>query len=372
MILEGWPDNQTEIPIELRKYWTYREQLSCHEGLIFKNDRLLIPKSMVKLIFKHCHLSHKGVEGTLRLARDYVFWPGMTKDVYVEVTNCKLCRKKQKDKQEEAILLQVPERPWSQIASDIFHLNEKDYLVIADTYSGYFDFAELKNMISAAVIKTLKKWFAAHGIPDELLTDNGSQYNSEEFRKFRDTWQFKHRFSSPNFPRSNELAETYVQEAKNLLTKCLEESSDIYLALLHHRNTPRQNIGSPVQRLMGRRTRTLLPSTEKLLLPKVIEGVKENMTRLIEKEKEYADKNKKEPVEFPVGKNILYRKSHREWLPATVVENQEPPRSVVMETPDGKRYRRNSWFIRKTLSPRYRKSHRSINKPPQLRWSIRT
>ncbi|KAJ8896137.1 hypothetical protein PR048_001480, partial [Dryococelus australis] len=43
--------------------------------------------------------------------------------------------------------------------------------------------------------------------------------------------------------------------------------TDTMLALLHHRNTPREKLGSPSQRIMGRRTRTLLLTSEKLLQP---------------------------------------------------------------------------------------------------------
>ena len=56
------------------------------------------------------------------------------------------------------------------------------------------------------------------------------------------------------------MAEKGVQIAKSLLTKAKESGQDPYLALLDYRNTPRDDIlGSPVQRLFGRRTKTLLP-----------------------------------------------------------------------------------------------------------------
>lgn len=43
-----------------------------------------------------------------------------------------------------------------------------------------------------------------------------------------------------------------------MLQKCALDNSDIPLALLHHRNTPRSDpIGSPNQRLMSRASRTI-------------------------------------------------------------------------------------------------------------------
>ncbi len=63
-------------------------------------------------------------------------------------------------------------------------------------------------------------------------------------------------------------AEKAVQTVKSLLCKAHAERKDYHLALLDFRNTP--NIGSPAQHLMGQRTKTLLPTTQKLLIPKTI------------------------------------------------------------------------------------------------------
>lgn len=298
---------------------------------------------------KTAHLSHKGVEGTLRLARDNVFWPEMAKDITNFVNACKSCNKVQKDNPMEPIIIQrVPERPWSIVATDLFHLNGKDYILIADAYSGFFDFKELSNISSSMVIKCLKSWFSTFGIPDIVQSDGGKQYTSEEFKTFCTEWSFDHRISSPHFPRSNGLAERYVQEAKNLMKKCLQDGTDIQLALLHHRNTPRLDLGSPCQRLMNRRTKTLLPTNEKLLLPKIIRKVTKSLRTLKEKEKKQADKGKREIKTYKTGEDVLLRLEHNNWTPAMIVTPAEKPRSYIVETKDAgcKRYRRNAWHIK--------------------------
>ena len=51
----------------------------------------------------------------------------------------------------------------------------------------------------------------------------------------------------------------------------MDDNSDPHLALLEFRNTPiNDRLGSPTQRLMGRRTKTLIPTSETLLCPKTI------------------------------------------------------------------------------------------------------
>ena len=57
------------------------------------------------------------------------------------------------------------------------------------------------------------------------------------------------------------------------MKKAKKDNEDVYLAVLDYRNTPTQGSeSSPAQRLMSRRTKTLLPTTAKLLTPRVVEN----------------------------------------------------------------------------------------------------
>ena len=67
----------------------------------------------------------------------------------------------------------IPDRPWSKISADLFQLDGNSYLVMVDHYSDYIDLESLNTNTSAnTVIRAMKRQFARHGIPDELLTDN--------------------------------------------------------------------------------------------------------------------------------------------------------------------------------------------------------
>ena len=64
------------------------------------------------------------------------------------------------------------------------------------------------------------------------------------------------------------MAESAVKTAKRILHKAKENDKDAFLAVLAHRNTISQGVGqSPGQRMLDRRTRTLLPTTKALLVP---------------------------------------------------------------------------------------------------------
>ena len=119
------------------------------------------------------------------------------------------------------------------------------------------------------VIGKLKAHFAHCGCPETGVSDNGLQYASAEFATFSKEWDFEHTPSSPGNSQSNGQAESAVKMAKKLLRKAIDTKSDVQLAILDHRNTPSQSHDiSPAQRLLNRRTRTLLPTAGSLLQPR--------------------------------------------------------------------------------------------------------
>jgi transposase InsO family protein len=125
-------------------------------------------------------------------------------------------------------------------------------------------------MSASSLVKCLKKSFATHGVPKILLSDNGTNYVSQEFSDFASEWGFQHVTSSPLYPKGNGKAEATVKIAKTLMKKCKHDKSDFYLALLQLRNSPNTpHKFSPVQRLMSRRTRSNFPVTTQLLTPAI-------------------------------------------------------------------------------------------------------
>jgi len=274
----------------------------------------------------------------------------MSQDISNFIALCEVCQTTAKNKPPEPLLLRpVPQRPWETVATDIFQLGTNHYLIIADSYSGFVDYKHLTSLSSTAIISTLKYWFSVHGIPDFVDSDGGSQFTSSEFTEFARDWQFQHRISSPHFPRSNGLAERNVATVKDLLIKCAKDKTDPYLALLNWRNTPRSaSLPSPNERLMSRRTKTLLPASQESLLPKVTPNVPSALEEAREKQKSYADRVASPQLPFEKGETVLVREGNRHWTLARILEKLPEPRSYRIETQSGQIFRRNSSFLRHT------------------------
>jgi len=93
----------------------------------------------------------------------------------------------------------------------------------------------------------------------ELITDNNA-FNSAEFRRFAEQYDFKHTTSSPHYAQANGRSEASVKVCKQLMEKAIEDREDPHLALLAWRNTPSEHLGqSPAELIFGRRTRTHMP-----------------------------------------------------------------------------------------------------------------
>ena len=350
-VRNGWPDTQTQVDKDIRVYWSFRDELSVYNGIIFKGEQMIIPSSMRDDMLSQIHRSHLGITLCQNRAKDVIYWPGMLKDIENIVKKCQTCNELQYNNQKEPLIPEeVPEKPWQKVGTDLFELDGEHYIVIVDYYSGFFEISTLSDQTSETTIKHMKSQFARHGIPEIVVSDNGPQYTSHDFEKFKLTYGFSHITSSPKHPKSNGMAENSVKIAKRLLKKAKLDGQDPYLALLDYRNTPRDNkLGSPAQRLFGRRTRTTMPIKDSLLVPKQIPNVKSELEKKRGVQKSYHDKSaKKLPVLHP-GDTVRYKSQPSSTWKQGLISHKHPnPRSYVIKTADGKTLRRNRVLIRKT------------------------
>ena len=102
---------------------------------------------------------------------------------------------------------------------------------------------------AAKTITALREMFARYGLPEQVVTDNGLQFTSTEFRQFLTTNGVKHILCSPYHPSSNGAAERLVQTVKQVLKAGCQkgESFEQLLAsfLLQYRTTPHATTGVP-------------------------------------------------------------------------------------------------------------------------------
>lgn len=349
MTLKGWPTHRALAPKDILPYWTFRDEISYSSGLMFKASKIIVPDQLRQEVLKKIHESHLGVVKCKERARDILYWPNMSAQIEKMVLQCEVCNQHRNSNQREPLLSHpIPNRPWARVGTDLFHYNGSEFLLCVDYFSKFPELMKLKDTTSHRVILAIKSMFARHGIPDVLISDNGPQYASADFKELAESWEFKHITSSPTHAQSNGQAERTVQTIKNLLKKTENGKGDSYISLLEYKNTPLDNVGlSPAQLLMGSQLKGKLPTSTSLLTPDGSERVHQRLTERQHKQKLYFDRQTKTLPDLREGENVRMQRGES-WQPAMVLHKHEQPRSFVVRTPDGRVYRRNRKHLRKT------------------------
>ena len=118
----------------------------------------------------------------------------------------------------------------------------------------------LPSATSHHTIAKLRAIFVTHGIPEIIVSDNGTAFTSSEFKEFTLRNAICHITSAPYNPSSNGLAERYVQTFKSAMMKDIANLEDLQAQLSRflfcYRSTPHSITGiPPAQLLNGRRLR---------------------------------------------------------------------------------------------------------------------
>ena len=182
----GWPIHMNSIfRSELRDYFVMRSELSESRGLLLYRNRVVVPETLRSEILRNIHDGHLGLAKCRARAQDSVWWPGITQDICNLINHCEFCQTHRQSQQREPLkYTPLPSRPWQRIAADLCELDGKHFLVVIDYFSRFIEIAFLPSITSAQVIGKMKNMFARWGIPEELVSDNGTQFTSEAFHLF--------------------------------------------------------------------------------------------------------------------------------------------------------------------------------------------
>ena len=84
----------------------------------------------------------------------------------------------------------VPPEAWHTLGSDLSMWNNQQYLLIMDYFSNFLIIKKLPNITFSTVINHMKSICEEYGIPEKLVTDAGTQYTSDDFRRFSEVYGF--------------------------------------------------------------------------------------------------------------------------------------------------------------------------------------
>ena len=312
-----WPEPEDLAP-ELQPFYSRRAELSTEEGYLLWGIRVVIPEKFIMQLLNELHSDHPGMVRMKSLARQHIWWPNIDQEVETLVRRCQVCQDMQpKDHQAEPNPWRWPSKPWHRIHIDFAgpFLGEM-FLLVVDAHSKWPEVHRMKKTTSEYTIEKLRQVFASHGLPTELVSDNGPQFVSSEFERFLKQNNVQHILSPPYHPSTNGEAERFVQTFKRAMkTKIKQKASwntKICEFLLSYRTTPNTTTKkTPAEMMVGRNLRTRLDAVH----PKMSERIQRQTTP------------GKPTRHIEVGEPVLardYRHQKETWISGVVLTKLSP------------------------------------------------
>ena len=91
VIRHGWCNLKQNVPLSIRAFWPFRDELVVDNSIIFKGTKVVIPKSMRTLMLQRIHTNHQGPDACVRWAQDVIFLPGMASEIWHLASQCSTC-----------------------------------------------------------------------------------------------------------------------------------------------------------------------------------------------------------------------------------------------------------------------------------------
>lgn len=286
-VMKGWGSHITP---EIKKFHTLGAMLTMEDGCLLYGSRVIVPKALQESIIILLHANHAGMLKMKQLARRFVFWFGMDKDIELCVQSCEPCQLMTKDKpNKEYGEWPEPRFPFDRVHGDFFHFHDHSFFILIDAYSRWLEVKMMTKTDAVNVIRELESFYSMFGYPTTFVCDNGPPFGSFGLKKHFETKGIELKHSPPYHPQSNGIVERAVQTTKNVLKKFVLEhgfsklqiAEDIKKFLRIHRNSPTtENELVPAYKIFNFVPRTELTSLrvnfeEELTLNKKIEFKKD-------------------------------------------------------------------------------------------------
>ncbi|XP_075732178.1 uncharacterized protein K02A2.6 isoform X2 [Rhipicephalus microplus] len=268
-ILHGWPKSAKQLEETMRPFFDRKLELSVAHGLVYWGHRVVIPEKARDRLLKLLHETHQGSSGMKAVARSKFWWPRLDRDIEALSAGCTNCAQNM-PMPAAAPPVNWPKtnEKWSRLHVDFAGpIAGKMILVAVDAHTKWIEAVPVKHATTTSTITCLRAMFSRFGVPRTIVSDNGTQFSSQDFATFVAKNNIMHLKTAPFHPQSNGAAERAVRTIKDGLRKMREGNLEDNLVrlLFNYRRTPQKTGKSPSELLLGFQLRSRLdacfPST---------------------------------------------------------------------------------------------------------------
>ena len=255
-----------QIPDE---YKTYYKQLSTRFGVVFYDDRIIIPKSLRTTIIMLLHKGHAAINKMTTAAKPF-WWPRMTRDIQQKCDVCFPCKMAGKNIKPQIPMTEINYLPPVEKTNQEIQLDfigpkrskhRRFYILLSiDRYSRWPAACICESPTGKTAKNFLEQYITLNGLPQTIRTDKGTAFTGKEFREICKSLNIKLIYGTPYIHTPTGLVERGIRTLKEYLRKNLEEGYNINEALSRSLNVMRTTVHSsiketPFERHYGRKPR---------------------------------------------------------------------------------------------------------------------
>ena len=236
-------------------------------------EQLVLPTKCRQAVLKLAHeiplSGHLGKEKTRKRILRRFFWPSVYRDVERFCASCPVCQKTAPRGSDKAPLVPLPiiSEPFRRIGMNIVgplprsKSGHKYVLVLCDYATRYPEAVPLKSIDAENIAEKLVEVFARVGIPEEILTDQGSNFVSQLLAELYRLLHVRPIRTSPYHPQTDGLVVRFNRTLKEMLRKTASiEGRDwdklLPYLLFAYREVPQASTGFlPFELIYGREVR---------------------------------------------------------------------------------------------------------------------
>ena len=223
----------------------------------------MLPQQCRQAVLQLAH--HMGITRTKNRLLQRYYWPGVFTDVANYCRTCEVCQKSNPKSPPRAKMVSLPviELPFQRVAMDVIgplprtQRGNRFILTICDYATRYPEAIPLPSVEAPRVAREVVNLFSHVGVPDEILTDQGTNFMSSLLEEIYQLLHIKKIRTTPYHPQTDGLVERFNGTLKSMLRKFVSRSQrdwDEYLPylLFAYREVPQETTGfSPFDLLYG-------------------------------------------------------------------------------------------------------------------------
>ena len=216
----------------------------------------------IELISEYHHgiTNHRGIEETVKHLQYKYWWPKMKNAVTKFIKACDVCNKSKYNRNPEVPPLPITktcDAPFEKIFIDVFTVAKDKYLTIVDTFSRLGHAIKIDSKNPADVLDALITYFSYYGIPEEISSDAGTEFNNQLIKEIANLHKIKLHLGTAKNPESQANVERFHSTLLEHL-RCMEEDNEIpterrmRMAIIAYNNSISSATGiTPLEAILG-------------------------------------------------------------------------------------------------------------------------